>query len=567
MAEPSNRQHADAAGACRGAADMVTDDHRAVVPVWRPARPAEYSVGEVESEPLPTFTVGPAWLLLNAVREGVVVTDRDGRILMANQALADTLGVAMAALVGQSLGTWLVPPESGMPASPPDWSPATARCADGSVFPATLATTSARLDATEVLVTTVHDVTDRTRAEHAGREIHDLTEQLQRSQKVGALGRLAGGVAHDFNNLLQVIGGYAEALGADHLDEATRRRLVRTIAVATGRAASLTRQLLAFGRRQVLVPEVVDLNVTVRTMERLTSRLIGEHIQCVSVLAPGLSAVRVDPGQIEQVLLNLVLNARDAMPDGGMLEIATTNVTRASPSTTPSLPATVPPGPWVLVTVRDTGAGMDESTAAQAFEPFFTTKDATQGSGLGLSMVYGIVTQSGGFTWIDSAPGAGASVHVLLPAVPDAVPAPGARIEARPVPVPQRHGGILLVEDDAEVRALFSTFLRQAGYDVLEAADGRQAVQVFDARHADIDVLMTDVVMPNTSGPALAASLRARNPRLKILFVSGYADQVEPDGDPPAGLAYLQKPITRMALLRQVAALLPPAAPSPPDPS
>ena len=541
---------------------MVSDVHRAVLPVWRPEEPAESPRGQSESAPLPAFEDGPAWRLLNAVREGVVVTDHAGRILMANQALADTLGVAMATLVGQSLDTWLVPPESGMPGSPSDRSLATARRADGSVFQATLTATPVRLDATEVLVTTVHDVTDRTRAERAGYEIHDLTEQLRRSEQVGALGRLAGGVAHDFNNLLQVIGGYAEALGAEHLDEGARRRHVRTIRAATERAASLTRQLLAFGRRQVLVPEVVDLNVTVRTMARLTGRLFGEHLQCVSVLAPDLAAVRVDPGQIEQVLLNLILNARDAMPDGGMFEISTTNVTRVAPWTTPSLPATVPPGRWVLVTVRDSGAGMDERTAAQAFEPFFTTKDATQGSGLGLSMVYGIVTQSGGFTWIDSAPGAGASVHVLLPAVPDAVPAAAVRDDARPAPVPERHGGILLVEDDPEVRALFSTFLRQAGYDVLEAADGRQAVEAFDARHADIDVLMTDVVMPNTSGPALAASLRARSPRLKILFVSGHADPLELDGGPEGGLAYLQKPLTRMALLRQIAALLPHAAPS-----
>ena len=556
-----------AVGVHRGAATRAVGGDRALVSMARLAPRSEPAHGGAASEARSVTADGPARLLLDAVREGVAVTDAAGRILMANHALADTLGVAMAALVGQSLTTWLVPREGGMAAPPPAWSSVTARRADGSVFPATLSAAAVRLDATEVFVTTVHDDTDRTCAERAGRQIHDLTEQLRRSQKVGALGRLAGGVAHDFNNLLQVIGGYAEALGAEGLDGAARRRLVRTIRGATDRAASLTRQLLAFGRRQVLVPEVVDLNVTVRTMERLASRLIGEHIRCVSVLAPAVSAVRVDPGQIEQVLLNLVLNARDAMPDGGMLEISTANVTRVAPWTTPSMPATVPPGAWVLVTVRDTGAGMDQPTAAQAFEPFFTTKDATHGSGLGLSMVYGIVKQSGGFTWIDSVPGTGASVHVLLPAVPDAAPAATAGDEAQPQALPVRHGTILLVEDDPEVRALFSTFLRQAGYDVLEAADGRAAVEAFDARHRDIDVLMTDVVMPNTSGPVLAASLRARSPRLKILFVSGHADQLALDGGPPAGLAYLQKPITRMALLRQVATLLPQSAASPPGPS
>ncbi len=556
-----------AVGVHRGAATRAVGGDRALVSMVRLAPRSEPAHGGAASEARSVLADGPARLLLDAVREGVAVTDAAGRILMANHALADTLGVAMAALVGQSLTTWLVPREGGMAAPPPAWSSVTARRADGSVFPATLSAAAVRLDATEVFVTTVHDDTDRTCAERASRQIHDLTEQLRRSQKVGALGRLAGGVAHDFNNLLQVIGGYAEALGAEGLDGAARRRLVRTIRGATDRAASLTRQLLAFGRRQVLVPEVVDLNVTVRTMERLASRLIGEHIRCVSVLAPAVSAVRVDPGQIEQVLLNLVLNARDAMPDGGMLEISTANVTRVAPWTTPSMPATVPPGAWVLVTVRDTGAGMDQHTAAQAFEPFFTTKDATHGSGLGLSMVYGIVKQSGGFTWIDSVPGTGASVHVLLPAVPDAAPAATAGDEAQPQALPVRHGTILLVEDDPEVRALFSTFLRQAGYDVLEAADGRAAVEAFDARHRDIDVLMTDVVMPNTSGPVLAASLRARSPRLKILFVSGHADQLALDGGPPAGLAYLQKPVTRMALLRQVATLLPQSVASPPGPS
>ena len=555
-----------AVGVPRGGAARAVGGDRALVSMARLAPRSEPAPGGAASKARSVLADGPARLLLDAVREGVAVTDSAGRILMANHALADTLGVAMAALVGQSLTTWLVPRECGTAALPPDWSSVTARRADGSEFPATLSAAAVRLDATEVFVTTVHDDTDRTCAERAGRQIHDLTEQLRRSQKVGALGRLAGGVAHDFNNLLQVIGGYAEALGAEGLDGAARRRLVRTIRGATDRAASLTRQLLAFGRRQVLVPEVVDLNVTVRTMERLASRLIGEHIRCVSVLAPDVSAVRVDPGQIEQVLLNLVLNARDAMPEGGRLEISTANVTRVAPWTTPSMLATVPPGAWVLVTVRDTGAGMDQHTAAQAFEPFFTTKDATHGSGLGLSMVYGIVKQSGGFTWIDSVPGAGASVHVLLPAVPDAAPA-ATREEAQPHALPVRHGTILLVEDDPEVRALFSTFLRQAGYDVLEAADGRAAVAAFDARHRDIDVLMTDVVMPNTSGPALAASLCARSPRLRVLFVSGHADQLALDGGPPAGLAYLQKPITRMALLRQVATLLPQVASSPPGPS
>ncbi len=510
-------------------------------------------------EPRPVLVDDSAWRLLDGVNDGVVVTDGDGDIVIANRALGAALGVSAATLVDQPLDRWLQASETGLLGARREWTAATARRAGGHLFLVEICTTAVRLDATDLVVTTVRDVSGRARAECAEVEIRDLTEQLRRSQKVGALGRLAGGVAHDFNNLLQIVDGHAEALGADDVDEATRRRLVSAIRAATERAASLTRQLLAVGRRQVLVPEVVDLNTTVRSMERLTSRLMGEHIRFVSVLAPDLSAVRVDPGQIEQVLLNLILNARDAMSGGGLLEVSTTNVTRVMPWKPPALPATVPPGSWVLVTVRDTGVGLNEYTAAQAFEPFFTTKDAARGSGLGLSMVYGIVKQSGGFTWIDSAPGAGASVHVLLPAVSGLAPVPRRGDQALTVPSPQRHHGILLVEDDPEVRALFSTFLRTAGYDVLEAADGSAAVAAFDADQANIEMLITDVVMPNTSGPALAASLRARSSELKILFVSGHADQLELDHGSAAGLAYLQKPVTRMALLRQVAALLSPA--------
>ncbi|MCC6992266.1 MAG: response regulator, partial [Acidobacteria bacterium] len=411
-----------------------------------------------------------------------------------------------------------------------------------------------RGDAAPVFVT-VRDQRWRQAAEDALRDNRELAEQLRRSQKIGALGRLAGGVAHDFNNLLQVIGGYAETLGAEGLDHPSRRRLLQRIQRATDRAASLTRQLLAFGRRQVLVPQVLDLNVTVLSLEHMLGRVIGEDVQFVSSLAPDLRRVKVDPGQIEQVLLNLAINARDAMADGGTLEVAPANFVLTDAWSHPSLPVTVPAGDWVLLSVLDTGTGMDPDTAAQAFEPFFTTKDASRGSGLGLSMVYGIVKQSDGFTWIETAPGAGTSVHVLLPAVhDDDVPLPredtggAARVESA-------GGTVLLVEDDPEVRTLFSTFLRDGGYVVREAADGQEALELFE-RHADaIDVVVTDVVMPNVSGPSLASALRARKPGVRVLFVSGYTDQLELDGlDPHA--AHVAKPVTRGALLKHVAALM-----------
>jgi len=315
------------------------------------------------------------------------------------------------------------------------------------------------------------------------------------------------------------------------------------------------RVLLAFGRRQVLVPQVVDLNVTVLSLEHMLARVIGEDVRFISSLAPDLRRVKVDPGQIEQVLLNLAINARDAMAEGGTLEVATANFVLSDAWSHPSLPVTVPAGDWVLLSVLDTGTGMDPDTAAQAFEPFFTTKDASQGSGLGLSMVYGIIKQSGGFTWIETAPGAGTSVHVLLPSVHDdevSTPREDGAASAR---IESAGGTVLLVEDDPEVRSLFTTFLRDGGYVVREAADGQEALEVFERHAGDIDVVVTDVVMPNVSGPALASALRARKPDVRVLFVSGYTDQLELDSlDPKA--AHVAKPVTRAALLRQIAALL-----------
>ncbi len=394
------------------------------------------------------------------------------------------------------------------------------------------------------------------RLERALEENRDLTEQLRRSQKIGALGRLAGGVAHDFNNLLQVIGGYADALAAVQMRRSERRRLGRRIRRTTDRAAALTRQLLAFGRRQLLVPEVLDLNVTVLSLERMLTRVLGEDVHLASDLAADLRAVRVDPGQIEQVLLNLAINARDAMPDGGALAITTANETFTTPFSHPALPVLVPPGSWVRLTVHDTGCGMDADTVAQAYEPFFTTKDALRGSGLGLSMVYGIVKQSGGYTWIDSAPSAGTAVQVLLPAVDAVVEPRRRRPAALPTPPPHPGGTVLLVEDDADVRALFSGFLRQAGFTVIEAADGRDALELFDGQPANVDLVVTDVVMPNMSGPALASALRARRAELKVIFVSGYADELDLERASPTPPAVLHKPVTRSALVRTVSAVM-----------
>ncbi|MGE0813545.1 MAG: response regulator [Vicinamibacterales bacterium] len=552
-------------------ADVLPHDApAAVVAAWVAARlPADASPEErlrttlarTDDEPSEAGGVdvdAVAWRrLFDHLPHGAAVLDRDGLVLDANQAFASLLGLAsIEACRGQHL-LQLLPAPRAAEGSAGSGVPVLSATVDvgGAAVPVDLTFSPAGTGGSGRVFVTLTDQRWRKAATDALQANHDLTEQLRRSQKIGALGRLAGGVAHDFNNLLQVIGGYAETLGAEGLEHSARRRLLQRIQRATDRATSLTRQLLAFGRRQVLVPQVLDLNVTVLSLEHMLGRVIGEDIQFVSTLASDLNRVKVDPGQIEQVLLNLAINARDAMSEGGALEIATANFPLDRDWSHPSLPVPVPAGDWVLLSVADTGCGMDPDTAGQAFEPFFTTKDASHGSGLGLSMVYGIVKQSGGFTWIDTAPGAGTSVHVLLPAVEEAL-APAARDEtALPGRTEARGATVLLVEDDPEVRTLFTTFLRDAGYEVREAGDGEEALQIFERYGADIDVVMTDVVMPNVSGPSLASALRARKPDIRVLFVSGYTDQLQIDGeDPLAG--HVAKPVTRGVLLKHVATLL-----------
>jgi signal transduction histidine kinase/DNA-binding response OmpR family regulator len=496
--------------------------------------------------------------LFDALDDGVALVDAGGRIVWSNSAFGRLFGIAAAFARGQALATWLPTRGTPLPGDNPQrdtpWLTTSGRRSDGTEVAVDVRLRLVAGASRQALVT-VRDAGPRQLIEQTLRANSDLSEQLRRSQKIGALGRLAGGVAHDFNNLLQVIGGYAETLGVDRLDRESRRRVLDSIQNATNRASSLTRQLLAFGRRQVLVPQVLDLNATVRSLEHMLTRVIGEDITLVSHLSADLHHVKVDPGQIEQVVLNLAINARDAMLDGGTLEIHTENVAVDANYAPRGLPVAVPHGPWVHLVVRDTGSGMDPDTVAQAFEPFFTTKDVSRGSGLGLSMVYGIVKQSDGYTWIESAPGAGTTVHVLLPGVDGAVENRQADHAPSTAANGVVTGTVLIVEDDPEVRALFAAFLRHAGYDVLEAADGREALDVFERRAEPVDLVVTDVVMPNVSGPALAGALRARCPDVKLLFVSGYNEQT---AGPAAesGTVHLPKPVTRAVLLRQVAALL-----------
>ena len=391
------------------------------------------------------------------------------------------------------------------------------------------------------------------RAEQALRE---REEQLRQAQKMEAIGRLAGGVAHDFNNLLTAVIGYADAIAErESTDDATQRD-VGEIRKAADRAASLTRQLLAFGRKQFLRPVVLDLNETVTGLLQMLPRVIGENIQTLPRLAPDVARVTADPSQMEQVLVNLVLNARDAMPMGGTISIETSNV-ELTLSDLEAEGLRLQPGAYVMLAVADTGTGMDATTRARAFEPFFTTKPKGKGTGLGLATVYGIVDQTGGAITIKTALGRGTIVRIYLPAVA----APADRREADPPPS-KTFGSesVLVVEDNDAVRELAIVALRQRGYQVLEAASAEQAIELISGG-ARPQLLLTDVVMPGLSGPNLAARLLQQNPRLRVLYMSGYSeDAAAAHGTSWGGIPLLQKPFTSSQLAERVRMALDAAA-------
>jgi signal transduction histidine kinase len=384
----------------------------------------------------------------------------------------------------------------------------------------------------------------------SARLLHDRDEQLRQAQKMEAIGRLAGGVAHDFNNLLTAIIGYTEVINErQDVDDLTRRDVAQ-IRKASDRATALTRQLLAFSRKQFLNPTVLDLNETASGMLQMLPRVIGEHIKTTVLLAGDLARVKADASQMEQVLVNLVVNARDAMATGGHLTIETSNIT-LTPPRLQNENLKVEPGAYVMLAVTDTGTGMDAATRARAFEPFFTTKPKGKGTGLGLATVYGIVEQSGGGISLDSAPGRGTSIRIYLPATKATADQPSAE------PPPVRDGAgtetVLLVEDNDAVRDLTARALRRRGYAVHEAADAEQAVEWTLTSGITPDLLITDVVMPGLSGPNLAARLLQEHPGLRVLYVSGYPDDsTAVDGNFWSGVTLLQKPFTPAALAERV---------------
>ncbi len=383
-----------------------------------------------------------------------------------------------------------------------------------------------------------------------------LEQQLRQSQKMEAVGRLAGGIAHDFNNLLMVISGYSEFLLGQIGDDPGMRGHAQEIANAAARATSLTRQLLAFSRKQMLDPRIVDLNGVVAENVKMLTRVIGEDIDLVMVPGPDIGAVKADPGQIEQVIMNLAVNARDAMPQGGRLTIETANVTLDANYA--RFHAPVKPGDYVMLAISDTGVGMDADTQAHIFEPFYTTK-GLKGTGLGLSTVYGIVKQSEGYIWVYSETGKGTSFKIYLPrfsATGEALATQPALAGDADQPNPG-HETILLVEDEENLRRLARQYLENQGYNVIDAPDGATAIQISQAHKGPIHLLLTDVIMPGMNGRELANKVSPTRPDMRVLYMSGYTENhIGHNGTLDEGITLLQKPFTLPALKAKVREML-----------
>jgi two-component system cell cycle sensor histidine kinase/response regulator CckA len=556
-----------AAGTLRSARDLPVEEHRLlreynevlVSKLEQKARALEEANRvlreEVSARAESQAEASRSGQLLQAVVEGtadaVFAKSADGRYLLANAGCALAMGRPTAEILGRPDAELLPESEARTLRANDELVMRTGRAhtmeepitMEGTtrIFLAHKAPLRDAQGAVVGIIGISRDITER----------RALEEQLRQSQKMDAVGRLAGGVAHDFNNLLTVINGYSEELLGDPTLGADHRTSVQSVHEAGQKAATLTRQLLSFSRQAMLQPRVVDVNAHVSRTAGLLRRLIGEDVHFTTVLDQHCHPVRVDPGQLDQVLMNLAVNARDAMPQGGTLTLETRNVELTAEYC--GLHIDCKPGDYVQLTMSDSGVGMTPEVLANIFEPFFTTKALGEGTGLGLAMVFGIVQQSGGAVHAYSEPGIGSTFRIYLPA---AAPEPR---RSDPVSAEALRGDetVLVVEDDEAVRTLTVRALQASGYRVLAARDGVEAQRVAQSHEGALDLVLTDVVMPNIGGPALAAQLRTERPALKVLFMSGYTDDaVVRHGLLQASMAFIQKPYSIRALGKKVRAVL-----------